>query len=125
MNCRQKPYEQIPGKRKLPMATIFRLRKEGFDVSSISLDSPSITDAEVIQIATSENRTIITFDRDYGELIFKYNFQPVAGVIYLRMQNYQPEKPAELLLKLFNTPNLKFAGFFTVVDEKSVRQRKI
>jgi hypothetical protein len=41
------------------------------------------------------------------------------------MQNYQPEEPAELLLKLLNNPNLEFAGFFTVADEKSIRQRKI
>ncbi len=47
----------------IPLATIFRLRKEGFDISSISLDAPSITDSEVMQIAADENRTIITFDR--------------------------------------------------------------
>ena len=109
----------------IPLATVFRLRREGFDVASISLDAPSITDAEVMQIASDENRTIITFDRDYGELIYKYGFRPPAGVIYLRMQNYQPEEPAELLLKLLNNPDLKFDGFFTVADEKSVRQRKI
>ncbi len=109
----------------IPLATIFRLRKEGFDISSISLDAPSITDSEVMQIAADENRTIITFDRDYGELIYKHGFRPPAGVIYLRMQNYQPEEPAELLLKLLNDQNLEFAGLFTVADEKSVRQRKI
>ena len=109
----------------IPLATIFRLRKEGFDISSISLDAPSITDSEVMQIAADENRTIITFDRDYGELIYKYGFRPPAGVIYLRMQNYQPEEPAELLLKLLNNSNLEFAGLFTVADERSVRQRKI
>ncbi len=109
----------------IPLATIFRLRKEGFDISSISLDAPSITDSEVMRIAADENRTIITFDRDYGELIYKYGFRPPAGVIYLRMQNYQPEEPAELLLKLLNDQNLEFAGLFTVADEKSVRQRKI
>src|SRR5688572_15468613 len=92
----------------IPMATVVRLRNEGFDISSIGLNAPSITDAEVIQIAIDENRTIITFDRDYGELIFKQGFRPVAGVIYLRMRNYQPEEPAELLLKLFAEPNLGF-----------------
>ncbi|MCY7346724.1 MAG: DUF5615 family PIN-like protein [Pyrinomonadaceae bacterium] len=109
----------------IPLATVFRLRNEGFDISSISLDAPSITDKEVMQISINENRTIITFDRDYGELIYKYGFRPPAGVIYLRMQNYQPEEPAELILKLLNNPNLECAGFFTVADEKSIRQRKI
>ena len=48
----------------IPLASILRLRKEGFDIASVSLDAPSITDREVIQIAIEENRTIITFDRD-------------------------------------------------------------
>ena len=109
----------------IPLATVFRLRKEGFDVSFVGLDAPSITDTEVMKIAIDENRTIITFYRDYGELICKHSFRPPAGVVYLRMQNYQPEEPAELVLKLLNNPNLKFAGFFTVADEKSIRQRKI
>jgi predicted nuclease of predicted toxin-antitoxin system len=109
----------------IPLATILKLRKEGIDISSISFDSPSITDREVMQISIDENRTIITFDRDYGELIYKYGFRPPAGVIYLRMQNFQPEEPAELILKLLNNPTLEFAGLFTVADEKSVRQRKI
>ena len=109
----------------IPLATIFQLRKKGFDIASVGLDAPSITDREVMQIASDENRTIITFDRDYGELIYKHDFRPPAGVIYLRMRNYQPEEPAELLLKLLNNPNLEFAGMFTVADERSVRQRKI
>jgi predicted nuclease of predicted toxin-antitoxin system len=109
----------------IPLATILKLRKEGIDISSISFDSPSITDREVMQISIDENRTIITFDRDYGELIYKYGFRPPAGVIYLRMQNFQPEEPAELILKLLNNPTLEFTGLFTVADEKSIRQRKI
>ncbi len=109
----------------IPLATIYRLRNEGFDISSVGLDAPSITDSEVMQVAADENRTIITFDRDYGELIYKYGFRPPAGVLYLRMQNYQPEEPAELLLKLLNDQNLEFAGLFTVADERNIRQRKI
>ena len=109
----------------IPLASVIRLRNEGIDISSVSLDAPSIPDKEVMQIAADENRTIITFDRDYGELIYKYGFRPPAGVVYLRMQNYQPEEPAELLLKLLNNPEFEFAGLFTVADERSVRQRRI
>lgn len=109
----------------IPLATVYRLRNEGFDVASVGLDAPSITDREVMNSAERDERTIITFDRDYGELIFKHGFRPSAGVIYLRMQNYQPEEPAELLLKLLSNESLEFAGFFTVVSEKSIRQRKI
>ncbi len=32
-------------------------------------------------IAINEERTILTFDRDYGELTFKHNYKPEKGVI--------------------------------------------
>ena len=32
----------------IPLTTIRRLQKEGLDITSISLDSPSITDREVM-----------------------------------------------------------------------------
>ncbi len=34
-----------------------------------------------MKIAIKEGRTIITYDSDYGELIFKHGYKPYAGVI--------------------------------------------
>ena len=53
------------------------LRDAGFDVAFIGEDSPSIKDWEVMEIAISTNRTILTHDRDYGELVFKHG--PAGG----------------------------------------------
>lgn len=108
----------------LPLATILKLKSSGWDVLSISLDSPSITDEEVMKIAIEEKRTIITFDRDYGTLIYQYGYRPPAGVIYLRLQDFTPEEPANFLLNLINNTTLTFIGLFTVVDENNIRQRK-
>lgn len=57
-----------------PLDSVIYLREQGFDVSAIGEDNPSITDPQVLEIAQREQRTILTFDRDYGELIFKYAF---------------------------------------------------
>jgi predicted nuclease of predicted toxin-antitoxin system len=46
------------------------LREVGHDVVSISELYPGISDREVLEIATKEQRAIITFDSDYGELVF-------------------------------------------------------
>lgn len=54
-----------------PYPSVIELRQAGYDVKSILDISPSISDEEIMQIAINENRTILTFDRDYGELIFK------------------------------------------------------
>lgn len=53
-----------------PYPSIFYLRDKGFDIVSIGMENPSIKDSEIMSIAINESRTILTFDRDYGELIF-------------------------------------------------------
>ena len=108
----------------IPTATIKRLREAGHDVVSIGEEFPSIKDESVILFASVENRTIITFDRDYGELVFKRGIKPMAGVIYLRLQNYQPHEPAEIVLK-YLISNTVFEGFFSVITDDSLRMRKI
>ncbi len=40
-----------------------------------------------MEIAEAEQRIVLIFDRDYGELIYKYNYKPRQGVIYLRLEN--------------------------------------
>lgn len=47
-----------------------------------------------MEIAEKEQRIIVTFDRDYGELIYRYNFKPSKGVIYLRIETFSPKEPA-------------------------------
>jgi len=53
---------------------------------SPALSRPGLPDDEVLAIANSEGRVLITDDRDFGELVFRYR-QPHAGVIYFRLQD--------------------------------------
>jgi predicted nuclease of predicted toxin-antitoxin system len=75
-----------------PLASINYLKVKGFDISSIGLENPSIKDSAVMEIAIKEGRTILTFDRDYGELIFKYNYKPEMGVMFLRKTEIRQRK---------------------------------
>ncbi len=54
-----------------PKASVLLLRSLGYDITSIGEDNPSISDQSVMEIATAEERIILTFDRDYGELIMQ------------------------------------------------------
>ncbi len=54
-----------------PLRSVSYLREKGFDIKAIGVESPSIKDREVMEIAMREDRLILTFDRDYGELIFR------------------------------------------------------
>jgi predicted nuclease of predicted toxin-antitoxin system len=108
-----------------PKASVNLLRENEYDITYISEYNGGITDEEVMQIAIKENRTILTFDKDYGELIYKHGYKPIKGVIFLRIFDFYPIEPAELLMKLFGSNEFTFEGFFTVFDGYAVRQRKI
>lgn len=65
----------------VPFSSITYLKAKGYDIKAIGVDDPSITDEQVMAIAIDEDRTIITYDSDYGELIFKHGYKPQSGVI--------------------------------------------
>jgi predicted nuclease of predicted toxin-antitoxin system len=54
-----------------PRLALLLLRKSGFDVAGIAETSPGLSDREVLGIASTEGRTLLTFDKDFGELAFR------------------------------------------------------
>ena len=106
-----------------PLPSVQILRKAGYDVLSITEESSGIEDSEVLAWATSEQRVILTFDRDYGELIYRLGLSSPSGVIYFRYQPLTPLEPAEQLLSLLQVEKLQFEGKFTVVERSQIRQR--
>ena len=107
-----------------PLTSIKILKIAGFDIIGIGIDFFGIRDEEVIEIAQNENRTILTFDRDYGELIFKKGLKPRAGIIYLRWEDFNPNEPGEYLKELFKSDDIQFEKMLTVISDNNIRQRK-
>jgi len=107
-----------------PLKSVNYLNDKGFDIKHICGELASIKDEKVIAIAIEEDRLILTFDSDFGELIFKLGYRP-KGVIYLRLKNYRPEEPGVIVEEVFENGTLQFAGYLTVIDRDKIRQRKI
>jgi predicted nuclease of predicted toxin-antitoxin system len=106
-----------------PLASVRYLSEKGWDIAAIGLDNMSISDREVMEIAIRENRTILTFDKDYGELIFKYFYKPEQGVIFFRLLQYAPDQPGIIADSLLSNPGFEITRKFTVVSADSIRQR--
>ena len=100
------------------------LKSQNLDIEHIGESNMGISEEEVMKTSIKEQRIIITFDSDYGELVFKYGYKPV-GVIFLRIKEFSPDFPAQLLGKLVIEEKLEVEGRFTVIDENQIRQRKI
>lgn len=107
-----------------PLRSIQLLRESDYDVKAIGADFPGVTDKVVLELAIHEKRTILTFDRDYGKLIFKYDYKPNQGIIYFRIFDFKPAEPAQILIKLLNNQALDFARRITVIESETIRQKK-
>ena len=108
-----------------PLPSYKYLKEKGIDITHIT-DSgyASIKDEAVIELSVKENRIIVTFDSDFGELIFKSGYKPI-GVIFFRWKSFRPLDPGEYLETLLGQKEIVFQSMLTVIDDHKVRQRII
>jgi len=105
-----------------PQPSVLRLRALGWDVAAISEDSPSIDDDVVMERARAEGRWLVTFDRDYGELVFKRGLPAPGVIVLLRVTSYLPEEPADWLMQLHDAQQFQ-ERYFHIFDGHAVRRR--
>ena len=100
------------------------LAEQGYDVYSVSLRSPGWKDVQILAKANEEKRIIITNDRDFGELIYKFH-QVHKGVIFLRLGDETVANKIAVLQRLFNlySSSITNEAYITVTEE-SVRIKR-
>lgn len=103
-----------------PGVAITALRLRGHDVVWIREDSPGIDDRAVLSRATVEERILITFDKDFGELVFRLGLNAPSGIILFRIPPDSPSFVAQTAVTVLES-RMDWAGHFSVVDENRVR----
>ena len=91
----------------------------GFDILWVKHISPGASDGDVIRIARTDGRTIITADKDFGELVVRR--QTPVGVILLRIQEIPPAEQAAFVSNLVRSRD-DWARYLSVVDSNRVRR---
>jgi len=81
--------------------------------------------AEIISIAFSESEIVITFDKDFGELIFKGRLPLPWGIVLFRLKHFEPELPGKILLDEMKNHNLILTDYFTVISANKIRQKRL
>ncbi len=109
----------------IPLDSVHLLRRAGHHVISILEDHPGMKDIDVLKQALRGKRIILTFDRDYGELIFKYPKLIPEGLVYFRFDPSTSEQPAIILINIMKEKDINLLGHFTVIEEDRVRQRAL
>lgn len=108
-----------------PYPSIKMLRDNGLEVYSIGEESIGISDEVVLNRAVLEELIILTFDRDYGELLFKYRLDPPPAVVYFWNKGKASTEASTMLLELLQNQYLVVQDMFTVISEDGIRQRKL
>ena len=109
-----------------PAPAIRRLRAEGVDgVDGLSVAElmPASSDVEVLAFARQEGRWIVTFDRDYGDLVFREGLLPLPAILFFRQEPYPPDRPADLVLAMLSEPQ-QAEGCMVVISERNIRRKR-
>lgn len=100
------------------------LRSRGHDVAHARDLMKGAADPDVPARADAEARTLVTFDKDYGELAFRLRRSARHGIVLFRAAILPVEAEAEFVVAHLEA-SADWAEQFAVVTETRVRIRRL
>jgi len=105
-----------------PLWVVKRLEEAGYDILSVALDCPGIDDRAVLNLACRTERRLLTFDADFGDLVFAQGMKPPKAILYFRLHPIILENVLAVALRgLIETPD----GYFSVITQEATRLRQL
>ena len=96
-----------------PRVAVEALRARGHDVAWVRTEIPGAGDEEVIHRAVAENRVLVTFDKDFGELAFRAKLPAKPGIILFRIPPLSPSYVAHIAVTVLESRS-DWQGHFSV-----------
>jgi predicted nuclease of predicted toxin-antitoxin system len=99
------------------------LRERGHIVESLAETAPGTADDAILARADIGSWVLLTYDRDFGDLIFNRGMPCPAGIVYSRLERPKPEvllKRLDVLIEAGVVP-----GQFIVIDSDDERSRPL
>ncbi len=103
-----------------PADAVDALRKKGHDVTWIRTDAPGSDDESILNRAQKESRILITFDKDFGELAFRFLLPAASGIILFRISAPSSAHVAYVAVEAISSRN-DWEGHFSVVEDDRIR----
>ncbi|MBF0100832.1 MAG: DUF5615 family PIN-like protein [Desulfobacterales bacterium] len=100
------------------------LKIQGYETKSVRDIDARMSDEDIIRIAVSENRMVITMDKDFGELVYHSDMEH-CGVLLLRMENGTGTEKEEIVNYILSNYSDKIKNCFCVYQNNKFRIRKI
>ena len=100
------------------------LRQRGHDVRSIREVARGVSDDRVLDVANQESAVLLTYDRDFGELVFQQKLV-AAGVILVRLAGLPAADIADIVASTMEIHGPEIQRAFTVITPQGVRVRRL
>jgi predicted nuclease of predicted toxin-antitoxin system len=115
---------RILADENFPGPVLRALRERGHDVESVKETMRGASDRDVLARAQREERLVVTFDKDFGELAFRAGLPATSGVILFRLSGPSPEIDNARALSALESA-LEWSGYFAVVTDDRIRIRPL
>lgn len=96
------------------------LTENGYNAVSVISDMKGSKDITILDRAVSENRIVITSDKDFGDIVFHQKAQHV-GIILIRLQNGTPRNKIKAMENLLTNYSDQLVNNFIVVSDANIR----
>jgi predicted nuclease of predicted toxin-antitoxin system len=107
-----------------PRPAVVALREAGLDVQWIAETDPGAPDDEVLAICLATHRTLLTFDKDFGELAYRRDLPADCGIILFRITPQAPDEVASFAAAAL-TSQPSWVGHFSVITRQRIRMRPL
>jgi len=114
---------QFLANENFAMDAVEALRNEGHDVAWIRT-APGSKDPDILKRAVAENRVLLTFDKDFGELAFQFGLPAQCGIVLFRLQASSSAALANMVVAAIRS-RTDWAGNFSVVEPGCPRVRPL
>ncbi|HWB10086.1 MAG TPA: DUF5615 family PIN-like protein [Pirellulales bacterium] len=115
---------KVLANENFPRVAVETLRSAGHDVIWARTDMPGAADDVILQRSEVEGRLVVTFDKDFGELAFRWGLPAACGVALFRLRTQDPDYVAARVLDAF-AEAAGWVGHFAVVEDARVRVRPL
>ncbi|MBW1707873.1 MAG: DUF5615 family PIN-like protein [Deltaproteobacteria bacterium] len=115
---------RILADENFPAISVQELRRLGHDVLWVRTDMPGARDDAILASAQTEQRLLVTLDKDFGELAFGLGLPASCGIVLFRMKMADAMVAAIKMAKILNS-RCDWSGNFTVVEDDRIRMRPL
>jgi len=115
---------RVLANENIPLPAVEALREAGHDVLWARSDMPGAGDLEVLARARAEARLLVTFDKDFGELVYHAGQQAGIGILLFRTPQESSKMVADTVLSVLQSRD-DWPGHFSVIEPNRIRMSRL